>query len=258
MATRKVKMSTNLNGEPFAHSTTSSQNINVNAEVQPPLQLPGIIIFVHGVNSEGEWYELAEEYLCDGLNKRLSLEGDNKLFSNRYEKAHWDSNSGSVKKDSSPLGVWVTPPRKIKEGGEGRSPVIRFYWGYSTGHKNAVNKEEYAIPLKNKQGDNYYDLTEDERKSKGPFYWGGGPFQNGCNQLVSLWSDTGFDNWPSILGIPIPFSTQLLNGERDRLLTKAPPRKYYAHAAGRLAKLIKTIRDTHKEDTVTIVSHKAL
>ncbi|TBM29696.1 T6SS effector phospholipase Tle3 domain-containing protein [Hafnia paralvei] len=259
MATRKVKMSTNLNGEPFANSITSSQNINVNAEVQPPLQLPGIIIFVHGVNSEGEWYEPAERYLCDGLNERLGLNetSDFILQPNLYSQAHWedekyiDANSGKEQIRQK----WVVPQRRIIEGGEGRSPVIRFYWGYSTGHKNAENKEEYAIPLKNKQGDNYYDLTEDERKTKGPFYWGGGPFQNGCNQLVSLWSDTGFDNWPSILGIPIPFSTQLLNGERDRLLTKAPPRKYYAHAAGRLAKLIKTIRDTHKEDTVTIVSH---
>lgn len=73
MATRKVKVSTNLNGEPFAHSITSSQNVNVNAEVQPPLQLPGIIIFVHGVNSEGEWYDPAEEFLCEGLNERLGL-----------------------------------------------------------------------------------------------------------------------------------------------------------------------------------------
>ncbi|HHT7469784.1 TPA: T6SS effector phospholipase Tle3 domain-containing protein [Raoultella planticola] len=73
--------------------------------------------------------------------------------------------------------------------------------------------------------------------------------------MVSLWSEKGFDNWPSALGIPVPFSTQLLNGERDRLLTAAPPRHYYAHAAGRLAKLIKTIRDKHPEDTVTVLSH---
>ncbi|MGK3144625.1 alpha/beta hydrolase [Pantoea sp. C2G6] len=53
----------------------------------------------------------------------------------------------------------------------------------------------------------------------------------------------------------MPFSTQLLNGESDRLLTAAPPRHYYAHAAGRLAKLTKTIRDKHPEDTVTVLSH---
>lgn len=238
--TRKVNVHLTDNGTPFAYSITSHKNIKVNAEVRPPLQLPGLIIFVHGVNSEGEWYDYAERALCDGLNIRLGLEGQHQLAPNEYFSAHWNEDGSK----------WIVPPRRIKE--EGRSPVIRFYWGYRA-KDNETDK--YAIPLKNKQGDNYYDLTPEERKQKKPFFWGGGPFQNGCNQLISLWSDKGFDNWPSVMGLPIPFSTQLMNGERDRLLTKAPPRHYYAHAAGRLAKLIKTIRDTHPEDTVTVLSH---
>ncbi|WP_432432343.1 T6SS effector phospholipase Tle3 domain-containing protein [Janthinobacterium lividum] len=36
------------------------------------LPRPGIIIFVHGVNSDGEWYEQAEQGLCEGLNARLA------------------------------------------------------------------------------------------------------------------------------------------------------------------------------------------
>ncbi len=35
------------------------------------LPRPGIVIFVHGVNSDGEWYEQAEQGLCAGLNTRL-------------------------------------------------------------------------------------------------------------------------------------------------------------------------------------------
>jgi len=241
--TRKVEVYTTDNGTPFAYSMTSHKNIKVNAEVQPPLHLPGLIIFVHGVNSEGEWYNFAENALCDGLNIRLGLSEKSEslmLKPNKYYDPHWNDYDT----------VWVDPPRKIKE--EGRSPVIRFYWGYrSADHET----DSYAIPLKNKRGDNYYDLSPEERKSKGPWYWGGGPFQNGCNQLVSLWSEKGFDNWPSALGIPIPFSTQLMNGERDRLLTAAPPRHYYAHAAGRLADLIKTARCKHPEDTITVLSH---
>nr|WP_154324524.1 hypothetical protein [Pantoea sp. 201603H] len=241
--TRKVETHTTDNGTPFSYSMTSHKNIKINAEVQPPLQLPGLVIFVHGVNSEGEWYDYAEQAICNGLNERLglsSLDERFQLMENKYEEPHWNKEHTS----------WIIPPRKIIE--EGRSPVIRFYWGYRA-TENEIDK--YAIPLKNKQGDNYYDLTPEQRKNKGPFYWGGGPFQNGCNQLVSLWSDNGFSRWPSALGIPMPFSTQLLNGERDRLLATAPPRRYYAHAAGRLAKLIKTIRDKHPEDTVTVLSH---
>ncbi|HGF1364685.1 hypothetical protein M8U34_08125 [Enterobacter cloacae] len=195
------------------------------------------------MNSEGEWYNHAEKAICDGLNERLgllSLDERFQLMESKYEAPHWNKEHTT----------WLTPPRKISD--EGRSPVIRFYWGYRAADNET---DKYAISLKNKQADNYYDLTPEQRKSKGPFYWGGGPFQNGCNQLVSLWSDKGVDNWPSALGIPVPFSTQLLNGERGRLLTAAPPRHYYAHAAGRLAKLIKTIRDKHPEDTVTVLSH---
>ncbi|MFP1883716.1 T6SS effector phospholipase Tle3 domain-containing protein [Lonsdalea quercina] len=256
--TRKVDVLMTDNGTPFAYSTTSHKNVKVNAEVRPPLQLPGLVIFVHGVNSEGEWYNDAEKALCDGLNQRLGLNGEHILVENIYAKGDFencDKNSPEWiscygDKNNPKKKKWITPPRKITD--EGRSPVIRFYWGYRA-TDNDIGK--YAIPLKNKEGDNYYDLTPEQRKSKGPFYWGGGPFQNGCNQLVSLWSDKGFDNWPSALGVPVPFSTQLLNGERDRLLTAAPPRHYYAHAAGRLAKLIKTIRDKHPEDTVTVLSH---
>lgn len=253
--TRKVETQLTDNGTPFAYSVTSHKNVKVNAEVQPPLQLPGLIIFVHGVNSEGEWYNNAEVALCSGLNQRLGLQEQHSLIANEYyggvlescekNSPEWAACYGDDNKRK-----WISPPRKMKN--EGRSPVIRFYWGYRAADNETDN---YAIPLKNKKGDNFYDLSPEERKTKGPWYWGGGPFQNGCNQLVSLWSEQGFDNWPNVLGIPIPFSTQLMNGERDRLLTAAPPRHYYAHAAGRLADLIKTIRSKHPEDTVTILSH---
>lgn len=39
--------------------------------VDYPAPLPGIIIFVHGVNSTGEWFDTAEEGICRGLNTRL-------------------------------------------------------------------------------------------------------------------------------------------------------------------------------------------
>lgn len=203
--TRKVETQLTDNGTPFAYSMTSHKNIKVNAEVQPPLQLPGLIIFVHGVNSEGEWYNNAEVALCSGLNQRLGLQEQYSLIANEY----YDGIFESCEKNSSEWAAcygddnkrkWISPPRKIKN--EGRSPVIRFYWGYRAADNETDN---YAIPLKNKKGDNYYDLSPEERKTKGPWYWGGGPFQNGCNQLVSLWSKQGFDNWPNVLGMPIPF-----------------------------------------------------
>jgi len=83
--TRKVEVKLTDNGAPFACSMTSHKNININAEVQVPLQLPGLIIFVHGVNSEGEWYDYAEKALCDGLNERLGLKDKFSLVENKYD-----------------------------------------------------------------------------------------------------------------------------------------------------------------------------
>ena len=48
---------------------------------------------------------------------------------------------------------WVSGSRHIKKGGEGRSPVIRFYWGYRS--------------------------ADHETDS---------PFQTSCKQLVSLFN----------------------------------------------------------------------
>ncbi|MFP1752606.1 hypothetical protein ACLECX_07945, partial [Lonsdalea quercina] len=160
--TRKVDVQVTDNGTPFAYSITSHKNIHVNAEVQPPLQLPGIIIFVHGVNSEGEWYNNAEEALCEGLNRRLGLDSKDvkhQLKANIYAEGYFESCGESNKEGGSCYGdkdggkkqKWTIPPRKITE--EGRSPVIRFYWGYRA-TDNDIGK--YAIPLKNKLGDNYY------------------------------------------------------------------------------------------------------
>ncbi len=42
--------------------------------------LPGIVIFVHGVNSDGEWFTAAEEGLCKGGNRRLGRLDDQVAF----------------------------------------------------------------------------------------------------------------------------------------------------------------------------------
>ncbi|WP_445344297.1 T6SS effector phospholipase Tle3 domain-containing protein, partial [Caballeronia humi] len=123
----------------------------VRALVEIPPHLPGIVIFVHGVNSEGEWYDDAEIALCAGLNKRLNRDD---LASNTY----------ATHKGGKPI------PRAIVE--VGNSPVIRFYWGYSA--KKGTEKQ-WRIPLRNGNG---FDAWAPECNEEfGPWYWGGGPFQ---------------------------------------------------------------------------------
>lgn len=229
--TRLLNSETTLNGIQQARSTMSPQNVCVRGEVRKGIQLPGLVIFVHGVNSEGEWYTPAEENLCEGLNQRLGLKGtDFVLKPNAY---NGDS----------------TFPVKITKNE--RSPIIRFYWGY---RPPKGTEAEYLIPLRTEQGASYRDLNSEELKNNiYPFFWGGGPFQNGCTSLYSLWSKYGFSKW--VKKIPIPFSTQFINEETDRLLANAPPREYYSHAAERLANLVRKIRELSPTDTVTVISH---
>lgn len=58
---------------------------------------------------------------------------------------------------------------------------------------------------------------------------------NGTNNLHSLWSKKGFnEDLANIPGAKVQYG----NEDKDRLLTTAPPRNYYAHAAKRLADLL--------------------
>jgi len=224
------------NGRPSWKSFASPKSVKVRGECPVPPHLPGIIIFVHGVNSTGEWYEIAERNLCAGLNERLGLTDTSfKLRANVY----------SCDGDSPDKGF-----RRIVQ--EGRSPVIRFYWGYRS---TEGEEGKYKIPLVNIRNEDYHQLItegmpEEEVRKKDPFFWGGGPFQNGTTQLVSLWSKEGFKS--KVLGV-VP--VQKFAPDLDRLLTDAPPREYYAHAAKRLADLVDLIRAEYPHDTVSIISH---
>lgn len=227
------------NGHPSWQSIPSHKNCQIRGGCDLPPHLPGIIILVHGVNSTGEWFSNAEKNICEGLNKRLGLNGTNyELEANKYRS--------DDKIDSEPL-----TSRDLPEIDKEKSPVIRFYWGYSSpeGHE-----DDYVIPLANRQGIDYHQLkiqevSHAEIMGQGPFFWGGGPFQNGTNNLHSLWSSKGFKE--SVIGVKV----QWFNEDKDRLLTNAPPRKYYAHAAERLANLVDSIREKYPKDTVTIISH---
>ncbi|HCK7269799.1 TPA: hypothetical protein N0X31_005037, partial [Enterobacter hormaechei] len=246
--TRTLELKYDDNGKPSWRSCPSHKNIKVRGGCDLPPHLPGLIILVHGVNSTGEWYQNAEESLCNGLNDRLGLNGSQfELKPNKYS-TDCEKEEGKSNSSPSPLAR-----RKLIENSE-RSPIIRFYWGYSS-----VRGEEdkYVIPLANADGEDYHEMKrtgikQDDIQKKGPYIWGGGPFQNGTNNLHSLWSDYGFDeNLAGISGAKL----QYLNEDKDRLLTNAPPRKYYSHAAKRLADLLDLIRDKYPNDTVSIISH---
>jgi len=192
--------------------------------------LPGIIIFVHGVNSDGEWYDAAEQGLIKGLNARLGLDkalgGDAIMSPATYAKELFPDG----KRDDT-----VTGRNFILE--HGRSPVIRFRWGYKAAGKDgtagSLNEvEEY--------GGRIY-LNEMNA-------WGGGPFQNGTSALPYMWG-LGLDDrvfwWLYANMFPVD----------GRDVYACPPRAYFAHAAHRLKELIKAIRAKQDDCPITVVCH---
>src|SRR5690242_8115999 len=94
-----------------------------------PMPLPGVVIFVHGVNSEGEWFEAAEAGLCKGLNRRLARLDD--------QMEHKGPEGGQLTPvnyiDSLTPDGFINPNMNSKsyvKPDPAYSPVIHFRWGY--------------------------------------------------------------------------------------------------------------------------------
>ncbi|MBJ9698598.1 T6SS effector phospholipase Tle3 domain-containing protein [Burkholderia cenocepacia] len=194
-----------------------------------PMPLPGVVIFVHGVNSEGEWFGPAEEGLCRGLNRRLGRLDDQMMFKGpeggqltpaKYIK--FLTKDGFINPKMTPQ-TYVQPDPSW-------SPVIHFRWG----HK--ANKEELQ-----EFGGNIF-LNEQN-------YWGGGPFANGCSSLPDLWNVGVNDR------LFLWLSVQDLNPVDARMVYSTPNRQYSVMAALRLAKLIESIRKKQADCPITVVCH---
>ena len=193
------------------------------------MPLPGIVIFVHGVNSDGEWFAQAEEGLCNGLNDRLKR---------RKEHMAYPTPEGGQLRQVQYLpdlttDGFINPEKKPDEfiaDDEHFSPVIHFRWGYKA---SAEELQQFG---------NAIYLNEQN-------YWGGGPFANGCTSLPDLWGD-GLAN-----ELFLWLHVQHMNPTNDRKVYACPPRPYYVLAALRLAKLVESIRSKQADAPITIVCH---
>ncbi|WP_456236966.1 T6SS effector phospholipase Tle3 domain-containing protein [Collimonas humicola] len=190
--------------------------------------MPGTVIFVHGVNSQGEWYKDASDQFSEGLKKRL---GRTDLMGSTYNK-HTKRFTGLD-----------------DNGDRARSPIIPFYWGYSVAHENLykVMIDHDVRPARDEPDSGFLDrfgnyLGDD-------FAWGGGPFQNGTNNLLQFWKG-GFQR--KILGGLVDLKD---SGPLGRQLNDCPDRMYFVHAARRLAHLVDTIRTDVVNEPINIVAH---
>lgn len=69
-------------------------NLNTTSKMEVPADLPGVVIFLHGVNDPGASYESVETGLCQGVNERLDRPD---LVAGRYGAEH--------KKTDTPVGI---------------------------------------------------------------------------------------------------------------------------------------------------------
>lgn len=198
-------------------------------DVIKQLPLPGVVIFVHGVNSDGEWYSETEQGICAGLNARLKRGNEHMCIPTTEGGQLWPT---QYMAELSPDG-FLNPNTKFDtfiNGDDTFSPVIRFRWGYKG------NLEELQ-----KYGKGIY-LNEEN-------YWGGGPFANGCTALPDLWGEGLSEElflWVHV---------QHMNPANDRNVYSCPPRPYYVLAALRLAKLVESLRKKQADVPITIVCH---
>ena len=198
-------------------------------DIPHALPLPGIVILVHGVNSDGEWYNACEQGLCEGLNTRLARRSDQmkypgpasgQLKAIKYAQELTDDGFINPELNSN----------NFFDMGNACSPVIRFRWGYKAG-----GEELQAF------GDKIY-LNEQN-------YWGGGPFANGCTSLPDLWNEGLSEK------LFLWMQVQHLNPVNEREVYACPPRGYFVLAAYRLAKLVEAIRKAQADVPITIVCH---
>jgi pimeloyl-ACP methyl ester carboxylesterase len=193
------------------------------------LPLPGLVIFVHGVNSDGEWYTETEKGLCAGLNDRLKRRDEHMAYPT---PEGGQLTPATYEAELTPDGH-ISPNMQadtFMKDDDHFTPVIHFRWGYKA---SPVELQTY--------GDSIYLNEED--------YWGGGPFANGCTALPDLWSEGLSDN------LFLWMHVQHLNPTKDRNVYSCPPRPYYVLAALRLAKLIESIRRKQADVPITIVCH---
>ncbi|WP_312440333.1 hypothetical protein [Janthinobacterium sp.] len=193
------------------------------------LPLPGIIIFVHGVNSDGEWYQAAEQGLCKGLNNRLKRHCEHLVHHGVESGELTPVNYGKEITADGFLNPEMSADSLIMDSGT-FSPVIRFRWGYKA---SGEELQQYGKGIYLNEAD----------------YWGGGPFANGCSALADLWKEGLSQDlflWTTI---------QHMNPFPERQVFSCPPRPYFVLAAYRLAKLVEAIRQEQADVPITIVCH---
>ncbi|QBQ99106.1 effector protein Tle3 domain-containing protein [Paraburkholderia pallida] len=215
--------------------------------IEHPRDLPGVVIFLHGVNDPGVAYQHVETGLCAGLKERLDRDD---LWPGAYglqfnEAAKHTSGEkdfdqwASIKYDPDTYQFQRTD---VTEGDkQTHSMLIPFYWGYRADSKHIKGGEQHPTTLRGQYQDTYGN-----RLNKN-FAKGGGMFNNATTNIPEMYGP-GFQQSLGNRGASLRMSD-------FQYSSTSPDRTYYVLAAVRLAMLIREIRRFDPNETVTIVAH---
>ncbi|HGY9626736.1 TPA: DUF3274 domain-containing protein [Pseudomonas putida] len=218
-------------------------NANTDRSLEVPADLPGVVIFLHGVNDPGASYEAVEEGLCQGVNERLDRPD---LKAGRYGTVYQKAMKRAPEERNNDDRTALDDPdtylyKRDTDDPKTRSLMIPFYWGYRAAPEEIKrDKEDNPVKLR----DQYQDVFENRLDRH--FAKGGGFFANATNNLLEMYGE-GFGAFKR-QGAQLALPNTLFMG-------RGPHRRYFVLAATRLAMLVSEIRRVSPDETITIIGH---
>ena len=225
------------------HRTRLIPNRPGDTPVEIPRDMPGVVIFLHGVNDPGAAYESVEIGLCQGLNERLSRpDMAAQAYGVDFTKATQTPAEYRSERERDVFDDPDTYLYKRSTGGEKpRSVFIPFYWGYRAA-PDEIQSDQKGEPTKMRtQYQDVFGNLLDRHFGKG-----GGFFANATNNLPEMYGEGFGSALRHFANLRLP---------KTLYMGRCPPRRYFVLAAHRLAMLISEIRRVSPDETVTVMGH---
>jgi uncharacterized protein DUF3274 len=225
-----------------SRSAVTLSHRTCNTPVEAPGDLPGVVIFLHGVNDPGASYQPVEKGLCDGLNDRLGRQDLRPgLYGEKFSaasKVPKDKRARAEKDTLDDPDTWLY--QRTDQQGSTHSMLIPFYWGYRASDTEIKRKQGVAVTLRGQ----YLDVNNNRLDRH--FAKNGGFFPNATNSIPQMYRP-GFDSWTRHAAqAALPHTLYM---------GRCPHRKYFVLAAHRLAMLVSEIRGIDPNETITIIGH---
>jgi hypothetical protein len=213
-------------------------NCNTVRYMEVPADLPGVVIFLHGVNDPGASYESVETGLCQGVNERLDRPD---LKAGRYGAKYHDAKQAPRETLKDKEEQILDDPdtylyQRDTDDPKTRSLMIPFYWGYRAAPEH-VKRDDAGDPFRMR---NPFQDVRGNRLDR--------HFANATNNLEQMYGEDFKANWKTA-------TVEHAKPNNYLLFANAPLRHYFVLAAHRLAMLVSEIRRVSPDETITIMGH---